>query len=356
MVTKVLAILVARKKGELVRRYLASIDALNHSLKIKALEDKLVIPLSRQLSEAERECLNKICEVEVREEDFEERPSKPKSILEWLSDKIPPHLLASVPRSWDLIGDIAIVDLPDELLGYEKLVAEAILIVHKNVKSVYAKTGPVSGNFRVRGLKLIGGEDKSITIHREHGARFYVDVKNVYFSPRLATERKRVAELVQDGEVVLDMFSGVGPFAIQIALKKNVLVHAIELNPVAYDCLRRNIELNKVQGKVIPHFGDSREVIEKELAHKVDRVIMNFPERSLEFIDAALKALKNRGVLHVYVFEEEPRPVEKAGEKVVGEVEKRGWTVSRRLFTGLVRQVAPRRWQIAIDLEAHKSL
>ncbi|MEM2315697.1 MAG: hypothetical protein QW826_04625, partial [Candidatus Nezhaarchaeales archaeon] len=157
---KTLAVLVAREKGEAVRRYLASINALSYKLKIKVLNSKLAIPLSRQLLKTEEEDLNKICEVEVREEDFEERPSKPKSILEWLSDKMPPHLLASAPRSWDLIGDIAIIDVPDELLGYEKLVAEAILAVHKNVKSVYAKASPISGDFRIRDLRLLGGEDK----------------------------------------------------------------------------------------------------------------------------------------------------------------------------------------------------
>ncbi|MEM0233433.1 MAG: class I SAM-dependent methyltransferase family protein [Candidatus Nezhaarchaeales archaeon] len=356
MVAKTLAVLVAREKGEAVRRYLASINALSYKLKIKVLNSKLAIPLSRQLLKTEEEDLNKICEVEVREEDFEERPSKPKSILEWLSDKMPPHLLASAPRSWDLIGDIAIIDVPDELLGYEKLVAEAILAVHKNVKSVYAKASPISGDFRIRDLRLLGGEDKSITFHKEYGAIFYVDVKNVYFSPRLATERKRVAELVRDGEVVLDMFSGAGPFAIQIAMRRSVLVHAIELNPIAYECLKKNIELNKVQGKVIPHLGDAREVIEKELIRKVDRVIMNLPGRSLEFIDAALKALRDRGVLHVYAFVEEPKPIEKAEEKVVSEVKARGWTISGSPFTRLVRQVAPRRWQIAIDLEVQRSL
>ncbi|MEM1745359.1 MAG: class I SAM-dependent methyltransferase family protein [Candidatus Nezhaarchaeales archaeon] len=355
MVAKTLAVIVAREKGEVVRRYLASIGALNHSLKIKSLNRKLAIPLSRQLSKIEEEGLSRICEIEVIEENFEERPCKPKSVLEWLSNKMPPHLLASVPRSWDLIGDIAIVEVPDELLGYEKLIAEAILAVHKNVKSVYAKASPVSGNFRIRGLRLLGGEDKSVTIHKELGAKFYVDVKNVYFSPRLATERKRIAELVRDGEVVLDMFSGVGPFAIQIALRRNVLVHAIELNPIAYECLKRNIELNKVQGKVIPHLGDAKEVIEKELVSKVDRVIMNLPESSLKFIDSALKALRGKGALHVYVFEEEPEPIKKAEEKVMREVEGRGWTVSKKLFTRLVKQVAPRRWQVVVDLEVRRS-
>jgi len=135
-----------------------------------------------------------------------------------------------------------------------------------------------------------------VTVYREHGALLYVDVKNVYFSPRLATERRRSRRASQGRrKVVLDMFSGVGPFAIQIALRKSALVHAIELNPIAYECLKKNIELNKLRGKVIPHLGNAREVVERGLSHKFDRVIMNLPEKSLDFIDVALKALRGNG-------------------------------------------------------------
>ena len=352
--TKALAVVVPRTRGEEVRRLLASIGVLDHGLRIKTLGDELAIPLSRPLPRDVEERLKSGYEAVVREECFEEVPKRPKTVLEWLSDKLPPHLLAVVPRSWDLIGDIAIVEVPDELSGRERLIAEAILAVHKNVKSVYMKAGPVSGDFRVRELKLIGGEDKSVTIHREHGALLYVDVKSVYFSPRLATERRRVAEQVKDGEVVLDMFSGVGPFAIQIALRKRAIVHAIELNPIAYECLKKNIELNKLKDRVIPHLGDAREVVEEGLLNKFDRVIMNLPERSLDFVDVALKALRGSGILHVYMFKEEPKAVERAEEVVRLKVEELGWRVVRVSYSGTVRQVAPRRWQVVIDCEVSR--
>ncbi|RLF05917.1 MAG: tRNA (guanine-N1)-methyltransferase [Thermoprotei archaeon] len=352
---KALAVITTKSRGEAVRRHLASIDALDFNLKIEVINDKICIPLSRQLSEEEEKQLRKLCDFIIEEREFKEIPKKPKSIIEWLSDKMPPCLLASVPRSWDIIGDIAIVELPDELIEYEKLIAEAILAVHKNVKTVYAKAGAISGDFRIRPLKLIGGEDKSTTIHKEYGAKFFVDVRNVYFSPRLASERKRVASQVCNGEIVLDMFSGVGPFAIQIALNKNVLVYAIELNPIAYDCLIKNIELNKLQDKVIPFLGDARRVIEERLMCKVDRVIMNLPERSLDYVDAALKALRGRGILHVYVFEEEPQPMMKAKRRVLSKVKENRWNVLNVSYVGLVKQVAPRRWQVAVDVEVYCS-
>jgi len=354
-VRRALALITAKNKGELVRRYLASISALDFDLKIEVVNDEICLPLSRQLSEEEEKQLRKLCDFTIEEREFREVAKRPKSIVEWLSDKIPPYLLASVPRSWDIIGDIAIIELPDELIEHERLIAEAILAVHRNVKTVYAKAGSISGDFRIRPLKLIGGEDRSITIHKEYGAKFYVDVKNVYFSPRLATERRRVALQVCDGEIVLDMFSGVGPFAIQIALNKNVLVYAIELNPIAYDCLLKNIELNKLQGKIIPFLGDAKKVIEEHLVHKVDRVIMNLPERALDYVDIALRALRGRGVLHVYVFEEEPQPMIRAKERVLSKVEESKCRVLRVSHVGLVKQVAPRRWQVVVDVDVYRS-
>ncbi|MCS7140244.1 MAG: class I SAM-dependent methyltransferase family protein [Candidatus Nezhaarchaeota archaeon] len=350
---KALALVVEKNRGEAVRRYLASIDALDFGLKIKVSNDKIHIPLSRALSRNEEEKLREICYFVLKEEEFDEIPRTPKTIIEWLSDKLPPHLLASIPKSWDIIGDIAIVELPDELLRHEELVAKAILSVHRNVKSVYAKVGAVEGDFRIRPLKLIGGEDKSVTIHKEHGAKLYVDVRGVFFSPRLSTERIRITSQVRDGESILDMFSGVGPFAIQVALKRKVLVYAIELNPIAYECLVKNISLNRLQGKVIPFFGDARKVVDEHLRGKVDRVIMNLPERSLDYIGDALKALRNKGILHVYVFEDEPQTTLKAKEKVLAKIEENKWVTLNVPYVGFVKQIAPRRWQMVVDVEVH---
>ena len=355
-VERALAITTSKDKGEAVRRYLASIDALNRNLKIEVLDDKISIPLTRPLSEEEEKHLLEVCgSYAIEYRDFKVWPKRPKSILEWLSDKLPPHVLASVPRSWDIIGDIAIVEIPDELRGYEKLIAEAILSIHRNIKSVYAKAGAVSGDFRTRPLRLIGGEDKGITLHREYGIKLYVNVKEAYFSPRLSYERFRVASQVNDGEKVLDMFSGVGPFAIQIASRKSAIVYAIELNPKAYECLVKNIELNKLKGKVIPLLGDAKEVVNEKLVGTVDRVIMNLPEKALDFIDCALKSLRGKGVLHIYLFEDEPNPMEKAENRVLSRIEECGWRVLKRLYRGLVKQVAPRRWQVVVDVEVHHS-
>ncbi|MDI9620111.1 MAG: class I SAM-dependent methyltransferase family protein [Candidatus Nezhaarchaeota archaeon] len=356
VVTSAPAVIVDRLSGEAVRLFLASIGALDFNLKIKVENKKIFLPLARELTKFEEEQLKEKFKCKIEIVNFEEKPRKPRSILEWLRDKLPPYLLASVPNSWDAVGDVVIVELPPELAEHEKLIAEAILAVHKNIRSVYAKTGAVGGTFRVRPLKLIGGEDKSVTVHREHGAMLVVDVKNVYFSPRLATERKRVAEQVLDGEVVVDLFSGVGPFAIQIALRKKALVYAIELNPIAYECLVKNVKLNNLKGKVVTFLGDAREVVENNVVRTADRVIMNLPERAVDYIDVALKALRGRGILHLYLFEREEDYEARVKEKVLRKVEENGWKVVDIPYVGLVKQVAPRQWHVAVDVEVQANL
>jgi tRNA (guanine37-N1)-methyltransferase len=125
-----------------------------------------------------------------------------------------------------------------------------------------------------------------------------VDPRKAYFNPRLSNERRRIASLVRDGEVIVDMFSGVGPFAIMIAkLSRPNLVYAIDLNPEAIRLMRENVELNKVQG-VVPLEGDARQwVFDLPCA---DRVIMNLPHSAIDFFADALTRLKLGGVMHLY--------------------------------------------------------
>ena len=353
---RALSLVTDKRKGEVVRRYLASIEALNFNLKIRVKGGEIHIPLTRTLTPSEESRVRELCgEFSVVEEEFEVVPRRPRSIIEWLDGKLPPSLLASAPRSWDTIGDVAVVEVPDELKDKEGLIAEAIMAVHPNIRAVYLKAGGVQGEYRTRPLKLIAGERRDFTLHREHGVKLYVDVENTYFSPRLATERLRVASQVSDGEVVLDMFSGVGPFAIQIASRRRALVYAVELNPRAYELLVKNIESNKLQGRVIPIMGDARRVVEERLQSSVDRVIMDLPERSLEYVDAALKALRGGGVLHVYLFEEKPSPKERAVSNVRKRIEEYGWSVREVMRVELVKQVAPRRWQVVVDAYVRSS-
>ncbi|HEX7467722.1 MAG TPA: 50S ribosomal protein L11 methyltransferase, partial [Methanobacterium sp.] len=131
-----------------------------------------------------------------------------------------------------------------------------------------------------------------------------LDVKKVYFSPRLATERKRISDLVKNNEIVIDMFAGIGPFSISIARNHEVKLYAIDINPAAYKYLKENIIINKLEGTIIPLLGDVIEVL-NNLNIEADRIIMNLPGTAQNFLDIAIKSLKAGGVIHYYEFASE---------------------------------------------------
>ena len=158
--------------------------------------------------------------------------------------------------AFDQIGSIIIVRIPDSLLSRKKLLVKLTNQV-KIVKSVFYQSSPVEGDFRTRNLEILAGEDNTETEYKEFNCKFIVDVENAFFSPRLSTERERIAKLTQDGEVMVNMFAGVGMFSIMAAKKKKCTVYSIDLNPVASKLCERNIALNKLAGKIISINGDA---------------------------------------------------------------------------------------------------
>ena len=139
-----------------------------------------------------------------------------KSLESILSPKESEELISA----FDQIGEIIIVRIPDSLLPKKKIIGEALLNDVKIVRSVFYQASAVEGDFRTRNLEVIAGEDNAETEYREFGCKFIVDVENAFFSPRLSTERDRIASLIQEGEVMTNMFAGVGMFSIIAAKKK----------------------------------------------------------------------------------------------------------------------------------------
>ena len=187
------------------------------SLEIEREDYYLYVPLVRQPNDIELSVLKQeMVEVQLESRDFVEKQPSTENIGQILENKLPPHLLNRLPQALDVIGDIAIVEIPAELKPHEKIIAEAILQTHRNIKTVLAKAGAISGIYRVRELAFLAGEKKTRTVHKEFGCKYYVDLAKAYFSPRLSNEHMRVASLVQPGEVVFDLFAGVGPFSVLI--------------------------------------------------------------------------------------------------------------------------------------------
>ncbi len=271
-----------------------------------------------------------------------------------LADKLEPQQLKQIYKTFDIVGDIAIIRVPDAHRHLDKLIAEAIMDTHREVKSVWRQSGSVSGDYRLRGLEFLLGEKTTVTLYKEHGCVYKTDLRKAYFSPRLSYERLRIAKLIQKGEVVVNMFAGVGCYSISIAKHSQPLkVYSVDVNPVAVQYLRENIRRNRVADVVVPIQGDAKKVTEQELQNVADRVLMPLPERAYEYLDYAMLGLKPAGGwIHYYGFEyanKNEDPVEKAEVKV-SEKMRRLCKEFQVEFGRIVRPIGPRWYQVVLDI------
>ncbi len=285
------AIKVRKSEAEAFRKKLMESDVLNRKLKVSRDGDFVIFPVKGDVEG-----------YELIEWDFEENEKMPRyqDIAE-----VPDELKEYLPTSFDVIGDVVIIKIPDELKEYEKEIGSALLKALPSARVVAADRG-VKGEYRVRDLDIIAGSGGTETVHTEYGIKLKVDPARAYFSPRLANEHRRIAELVNDGEEIIDMFAGVGPFAIMIAKMKNVHIHAIDLNPAAVDYMEENIRMNGVAG-IEPLNADARFIVK---ALKADRIIMNLPHSAVHFFEDALSAVDD-GWIHYYEIVEDEKTDER---------------------------------------------
>jgi tRNA (guanine37-N1)-methyltransferase len=272
-----------------------------------------------------------------------------------LSTNLLPEELSCVYNSFDIIGDIAIIKVANDNVVNAEAAAKQIMTVRRSVKTVFAQTSPISGDFRVRKLKLLSGEDKTSTKHRESGCEFAVDVAECYFSPRLSHERSRIARLVKIGETIVNMFAGVGCFSIVIAKTvPQTKVFSIDVNPTAIKYMEENVKINRVYSKVTPLLGDSKDVINAQLQRKADHVLMPLPEKALEYLPTAILALKpSGGWIHFYDFQHatgNEDSVEKTKLKVAKKLGSLGVGYSFA-FSRVVRSTGPNWYQTALDIQ-----
>ncbi len=347
------AVKVPILQAEYLLRQLRHEGLLSKDAKPKKTDGHLLIPLRIEPSlERKRELLRSFQNLSFEFGQFKVRASRPRDLADFLADKLPPNIIATLPRSYDVIGDIAIIEVPEELVPHEKQLAWAVKSSEKNVRLVVKKGSPVRNKFRVRDLDVLTGSGPPETVHREHGCVFKLDVTKVYFSPRLSYEHSRVASLVKEGERVLDMFAGVGGFSVLIAKKaRPERVDAVDINPEAFRYLKENILLNRVAVKVHAFLGDVRDFVAKQALGRADRVIMNLPAEASTFVDIACRALRAEGgVIHYYTFASLPDPVESAKNEVAELVTMAG---SRAKIAGarLVKETGPYAYQVVVDLE-----
>ncbi len=290
---------IIKKDANNFRKILISEKQLCTEYKVRSDEEYVYFPL---ITDFNTTLINKLeSEFNVKTDDytFKKAQYRPKNFTDYLDGNISEKEFDEIRKSFDVIGDIVILEIPQELEKHKKVIGEAVLDFTKR-KSVYYKKSKVQGITRTRKLEFLAGVDDLETIHKEFGIRFKLNPSTVYFSPRLATERSRIVNEVKENEVIIDFFAGIGSFPISIAHVKDALIYSVDINPEAFKYVNENIRLNKLIGKVIPIEGDIKEVI-KELP-LADRIIMNLPGTAKNFLDIAINHLKPGGILNYYEF------------------------------------------------------
>jgi tRNA (guanine37-N1)-methyltransferase len=277
-----------------------------------------------------------------------------KGLKAVLANRLDLPQLKLLYKSYDIVGDIAIIRIPETLKQYSGNIAEAIMQTHKHIKTVLRQVSPVTSDYRLRELELVTGERKTETIHKEYDCIFKVDLKRCYFSPRLVYERMRIAQQIQLGETVVNMFAGVGCYSILIAKhSRPEKIYSIDINPIAIRYMRENVKLNKVGGLVVSFQGDAKTVVEEKLRNIADRVLMPLPEKAYKYLDHAVLTLKpTGGWIHYYDFEhaeKDENPIEKVKARVAKKLQNFG-VIFETPFRRIVRTTGPRWYQIVLDI------
>lgn len=223
------------------------------------------------------------------------------NLRDHLKDKIPLEKLQLVPKGYEVIGDIAIISLPPSLRDEKHIIAQALVLHRKDVKVVLLKKNKLEGEKRIAEFEILLG-DRTATLHRENGCVFHVDIAKAYFSGKMVFERNRVVQKVTDGEDVLVLFCGVGPFLIPIRKKRDVRIIGLDNNPAACTLFRRNAKLNKIEAEIVLGDASSMDAIFRK---DFDRIVMPAPYGQDHFLNPARALLKPGGTIHFYTFKKD---------------------------------------------------
>ncbi|KYK23390.1 hypothetical protein AYK24_01235 [Thermoplasmatales archaeon SG8-52-4] len=339
-------LVVELRQAEKVRKILSKKNLIKKSLKIERDNKFLYIPIEKIPKE--------LSSYEIIKKEFKELKKDLTSYKETLS--IPEKHKKLLPTSYDIIGNIIIIKLKDELLDYKNKIGESLIRTNKNIKTV-CLTNPVTGELRTREIEIIAGKNCTKTIHKEFGLEFEVDISKTYFSPRLATERKRIADLVKKDEIVVDMFAGVAPFSIIIAkYAKPKMVIAIDKNKKASHYAINNIKRNNVLDKVEYITSDAKD-IEKILGRiglKADRIIMNLPFSSYSFFKYALRVMKNLCIIHYYEILKEEKIKKRLND--LKKIADKNEILLTNVITRKIKTYTPREFYIGIDITAKRKM
>ncbi len=281
---------------------------------------------------------------------------KSRLLVQALSEVVGEEQALQISKGIDIIGDIAILKSLPDLGKINHTLGESLIRILPNIKTILRQSSAVQGEYRLRDLEWLAGEKKTITTHKEFGCIYRVDVAKAYFSPRLSTERDRVAKDIEaslrgQSEVIINMFAGVGSFSILIAKRvKGVKIYSIDINADAVCDMVKNIRLNKVSKKVTACLGDAGGLIDSLFHHSAGRILMPLPERAHEFLPYAFKALKKSGGVIYYETFIHANKGEDPIQKAEKETRKLVYNFDYSIRGRVIREVGPFWLQIAQDI------
>ncbi|KDE58932.1 tRNA (guanine-N1)-methyltransferase [Halostagnicola sp. A56] len=319
---------VAREAGEKTRQTLADADLIDDEYEISVEDGVLYIPVTEPTAvPANLDVVSRA----VPERETQTRPA---------------DLLGFEP-SYERLGTAALLDEDDDERARE--IARAIVESELPLETVLNKASKVKGETRTRDWEVLEGEGTE-TVHREYGAVFELDLAEVYFSPRLATERHRVVEQVSADEHAFDMFAGVGPFVVPFA-KRGATCVGVDINETAIEYLRENARGNGVEDRITGICGDVRTVA-PEYENWADRLVMNLPHSADAFLESAVRIASDECVIHYYDIQHEDDPFG-PGEQSIREAAEPEYSVTVEQQR-VVRSYAPHELNVCLDVRLER--
>lgn len=323
------AVLVRERDSEIVRQKLLLENTLDKTRKLVKKNGFVEIPVSENFAG----------EGLVIEQDKPEFYI-PKKTLSGSLD-LPEYEKKLLPAGWQVLGDIIIVSICRQLEQRKKEIGSALLSLYPGCSTVLLDRG-INGRMRQPEREIIAGE-KTGCVHRENGCSFKLDAMRLMYSRGNLAERKQMSKLGK-GEVVVDMFAGIGYFSIPMAVHaKPDKIFAIEINPVAYDYLKENIRLNKVEDIVEPVAGDCAHVATTGTAN---RVIMGYLNAH-EYLGHGIRALLPGGIIHYH--EAVPEAVERRPVKRVIEAALSAGRKAEIIKMRRIKKYSPGVWHVVVD-------
>jgi len=290
------AIVPGKRAAEAIREMLRR-DLVERGMRIQRDGDGVMVPIT---GGALPDDIVRRFGIRIEERADRRRFVKESPIVEIRNDLAEQGLdrtiIDSLPDSWEMLGDVLVIKLPEEVMPTKKIVAEAYASV-LGAKSVLRDLGEIHGATRQPKMELLVGTDTEAT-HLENGVLYSLDAANIMFSSGNVEERTRMGAIECDGEVVLDMFAGIGYLSLPMAVHHEPKrIYACEISKLTYDYLERNIGLNGVGEVVMPILGDNRAFTPPE---KADRILMGYLNDTFMFLPKALESLRSGGVIHYH--------------------------------------------------------